>query len=216
VRCACEGFCDASAHAPRGRTQDFIYTYPSSYTCLDAQYKVNAVASVQSARRTQTPPYAPVPISAFGGVFFALSNRTDIASLNDIAGRRLEGSDLWSLGAGQAQWHELTYHRGISFWNAPSQLLFSHNQYAVVADVAAGIADVGMVRTDFLDALQLPPPFCNASAQAAIGLGCFPAGTFKILEPRAYADIPFQGSTELYPEWCARIARAVKPLRASR
>jgi hypothetical protein len=97
----------------------------------------------------------------------------------------------------QAQWHELTFHQDISFWDAPSQLLFSHNQYAVAADVAAGVADIGMVRTDFLENLQLPFPYCNATAQAAIGLGCFPAGTFKLLNPRSFPDepgFPFQGA----------------------
>jgi serine/threonine protein kinase len=89
----------------------------------------------------------------------------------------------------------------MSFWNLPSQVIFSHNQYKVVADIAAGVADIGMVRTDFLESLQLPFPFCNDTAQAALGLGCFPDGTFKVLDARSYPDYPFPGGTQLYPEW---------------
>jgi hypothetical protein len=179
---------------------DFVFTYPSSFTCLGAQFGVTPLATVRSLRRLPTPPYAPVPLAGFAGNFFALSTRDDIRAVADVAGRRLEGAGLTSLGSGQAQWHELTFHEGISFWDAPSQVLLSHNQYAVAADVAAGVADVGMVRTDFLEALQLPAPLCNATAQAAIGLGCFPPGTFKILNPRSYPGYPFNGSTEMYPE----------------
>jgi hypothetical protein len=80
---------------------------------MGAQYKVNAIATVQSLRRVDTPPYAPVAVSHFGGVFFALANRSDIQTRTDIIGRRLEGADLMSLGAGMAQWHELTEHTNI-------------------------------------------------------------------------------------------------------
>ena len=177
-----------------------MFTYPSQMACLDSQFHANAIATVQSLRRAPTPPYAPVNVSHFGGVFFALANRTDINSLADLAGKRLEGADVTSLGAAQSQWHELEAHLGYHFWNMPAQVLFSHDQYAVVADVAAGVADVGMVRTDFIDTVELPEPYCNATAQAAVGLGCFPAGTFKVLNARMYPGYPFQSSTELYPE----------------
>jgi hypothetical protein len=168
---------------------------------LDAQFSVNAIATVQNLRRLPTPPYATVPLSHFGGVFFARADRSDIGGVADLAGLRLVGADLTNLGAGQSQWHELTENYGLSFWNLPKQVLFSHNQYKVAADVASGAADVGMARTDFLESLQLPPPYCNATAQAAIGLGCFPEGTFKVLDARTYPDYPFPGGTQLYPEW---------------
>jgi hypothetical protein len=188
-----------------------VFTYPSQMTCLDAQFAANAIATVQSLRRAPSPPYAPVNVSHFGGVFFALASRSDIVTVADLAGKRLEGADITSLGAGQAQWHQLEAHDGLHFWNLPSQVLFSHDQFAVVADVAAGVADVGMVRTDYLEALQLPAPYCDAAAQAAVGLGCFPPGTFKILNPLTFPGYPFQSSTELYPE-----ARAVAAAPARR
>jgi ABC-type phosphate/phosphonate transport system substrate-binding protein len=179
---------------------DFVFSYPSHFTCLSAQHGARTIATVQRARRVPAAPATPVPLSVFGGVFFALANRSDIATLQDIAGQRLEGTDVTSLGAGQAQWAELA-SRGLSFWNMPSEVIFSGNQYTVIADVAAGTADVGMVRTDLLETVQLPPPYCNATAAAAIGLRCYPAGTFKILEPRLVAGYPFNSSTQLWPEW---------------
>jgi hypothetical protein len=65
---------------------------------VDAQFQVNAIATVQNLRRLPTPPYATVPLSHFGGVFFALANRSDITSVADLPGLRLEGADLTNLG----------------------------------------------------------------------------------------------------------------------
>jgi hypothetical protein len=36
--------------------------------------------------------------------------------------------------------------RGLSFWNLPSAVIFSHNQNLIVTDIYRGRADVGMVR----------------------------------------------------------------------
>jgi serine/threonine protein kinase len=80
-------------------------------------------------------------------------------------------------------------------------MVFTGNQYSVVSDVFAGHTDVGMVRSDLLEGLQLPAPYCNATAEAAVGLACYPAGTFKIIGPRLQAGYPFNTSTQLWPEW---------------
>jgi hypothetical protein len=73
---------------------------PSIYVCLEAQYGVSAVASIQTLRPAPTAAGGVVqlPQSAFGANFFALANRSDINTLADIAGRRLEGADLTGLG----------------------------------------------------------------------------------------------------------------------
>ena len=161
--------------------------------CLEAQYGVSAVTSIQTLR--PSPSGASVPQSTFGANFFSLANRSDIQLIADIAGKRLEGADLTGLGAGQAQWNEMV-QRNLSFWNLPRAVIFSHNQNSVAGDVYAGLADVGMVRTDLLEGLQkanctgVTPP-------------CFPLNTFKILEPKAGlpASFPFNSSTQLFPEW---------------
>ena len=188
---------DETVAAVAGNQLDFVFTYPSLYACFSAQFGARVIASVQSSRRLTTPPYAAVPLSFFGGVFFTLANRSDISSLGDIAGHRLEGADVTSLAAGQAQWYELM-QRGLSFWNLPAEMVFTGNQYTVVSDVFSGFADVGMVRSDLLEGVQLPPPYCN---ETAMGLPCYPAGTFKLLEPRLAAGYPFNVSTQLWPEW---------------
>lgn len=194
---------DETVGAVAGSQLDFVFSYPSLFTCFSAQFGARVIASVQSSRRVTTPPYAAVPLSFFGGVFFTLANRSDINSLADIAGKRLEGADVTSMAAGQAQWYELML-RGMSFWNLPSQMVFTGNQYTVIADVFAGRADIGMVRTDLLEGLQLPPPFCNATAEAAVGLACYPAGTFKIIEPRAWR----QATPSTPPRRCGRSGRS--------
>jgi ABC-type phosphate/phosphonate transport system substrate-binding protein len=184
--------------AVQNKQLDFIYTNPSIFSCLETQNGVNAVASIQSLRPTAVAPYTPVPQSVFGGTFFALSNRTDVNHISDIAGKRLEGADLTGLGAGQAQWRELAA-RNLSFWNLPSVVIFNHNQNGIAVDVASGYADVGMVRTDLLESLQVPSCITTST------ITCFPPGTFKILDPKPSsvlpAGFPFNSSTMLYPEW---------------
>jgi hypothetical protein len=102
------------------------------------------------------------------------------------------------LGAGQAQWREFVA-RNMSFWNVPSVMIFSHNQNGIALDVFNGYADVGMVRTDLLESLQVPS-CVNTST-----ITCFPPGTFKILDPKPASVLPpgfpFNSSTVVYPEW---------------
>jgi serine/threonine protein kinase len=172
-----------------------VYTNPSIFACLEAQYGSNAVASVQTLRPSPTPPYARTPQSRFGANFFTLSNRSDIADIADIAGKRLEGVDVTGLGAGQAQWREVV-SRGLSFWNLPAAMIFSHSQANITNDVFTGYADVGMVRTDLLEGLQNPS--CTVSRSTPY---CYAAGTFKILEPKTFPGFQFNSSTVLYPEW---------------
>ena len=172
-----------------------MYTNPSIFACLEAQYGTNAVASVQTLRPSPTPLYARTPQSRFGANFFTLANRSDIAAIADIAGKRLEGVDVTGLGAGQAQWREVV-SRGLSFWNLPAAMIFSHSQANITNDVFTGYADVGMVRTDLLEGLQNPS--CTVSRSTPY---CYPAGTFKILEPQTFSGFQFNSSTVLYPEW---------------
>ena len=172
-----------------------MYTNPSIYACLEAQYGVSAVASVQTLRPSPSPPYSKSPQSRFGANFFVLANRSDINAIADIAGKRLEGVDVTGLGAGQAQWREVV-SRGLSFWNLPATMIFSHSQAKITNDVFTGYADVGMVRTDLLEGLQNPS--CVVSASTPY---CYAAGTFKILEPQQFPGFQFNSSTQLYPEW---------------
>ena len=172
-----------------------MYTNPSIYACLEAQYGVSAVASVQTLRPSPTFPYSKSPQSRFGANFFVLANRSDINAIADIAGKRLEGVDVTGLGAGQAQWREVV-SRSLSFWNLPATMIFSHSQAKITNDVFTGYADVGMVRTDLLEGLQNPS--CVVSASTPY---CYAAGTFKILEPQQFPGFQFNSSTQLYPEW---------------
>lgn len=90
------------------------------------------------------------------------------------------------LGAGQAQWREL-FSRGLSFWDLPKQLIFSHDQTSIVFDVLAGSADVGMVRTDLIEGLS--------------GQGRVNYSDIKYLGVKNIPGFPFNSSTQLYPEW---------------
>ena len=182
-----QGACTLASASPTRGPQ--IYTNPSIFACLESQYSTAAIATIMNLRPSALPPYSAIPQAQFGANFFALANRTDINLIADVAGKRLEGADLTGLGAGQAQWRHMFEHN-LSFWNLPLEVIFSHNQNGVAGDVAAGRADVGMVRTDLLEGLQNPT--CKPTAAAP----CFPPGTFKILEPQTFPGFPFKSSTQ--------------------
>ena len=82
--------------------------------------------------------------------------------------------------------------QNLSFWSLPAQHLYAPDQSAVVADVLRGSADVGMVRTGFLETLAAAPGSTLSLA------------AFKFLSPRPAAaapGFPFTVCTDLYPEW---------------
>lgn len=142
--------------------------------------------------------------SYFGAVFFVLSTRSDLVHIADVAGQRVEGSDLTGFQGFQAQWIEMQSHN-LSFWSLPKVVVFSHSTALVVADVASGAADVGMMRTDVLEYVTSPSctPGAPGTAASAGGPACFPPGTFRVLDPKPAqgSSFPFATSTQLWPEW---------------
>jgi hypothetical protein len=85
------------------------------------------------------------------------------------------------------QWRELK-SRGINFLLDPKEVRFAGNQKKIVKDVVNGVVDVGMVRTDLWETMEL-----NKEIEA---------GLIKVLEPKDVGpNFPFETTTDLYPEW---------------
>lgn len=54
----------------------------------------------------------------------------------------------------QRQWRELQ-SRGLEFLMGPKEVRFAYNQKKIVKDVVSGDADIGFVRTDVWETMEL-------------------------------------------------------------
>ena len=169
---------------------DFIYVNPSAYACIESEFSAHSLVSQISKRKVGGNTY---DLTKFGGVIAVRSDRTDIQTLQDIRGKIVAAASISGLGSGQMQFRELQ-RAGMSYINAPRQLVFTSNQGKVVNGVLSGKFDVGFIRTDQIERTK------NAS-----GVLVDPAD-FRVLQPQPDLAIdgvpfPFESSTPLYPEW---------------
>lgn len=94
---------------------------------------------------------------------------------------------MTGLGGCQLQWYELL-NNGINFMNDPKQVRFSYNQKATVKNVISGDIDVGMVRTDLAEAMDLN--------------GEIDIDKIKVIHLQDDPNFPFPYSSSLAaPEW---------------
>ncbi|MBF0461231.1 MAG: PhnD/SsuA/transferrin family substrate-binding protein [Magnetococcales bacterium] len=173
---------------------DFILTNPSHYIQMRQMHGIGGLLATLVSQANGLPVYA------FGGVIFALQERTDLATLADLHGKSIAAVDEVSLGGFQAQALELA-HAGVPL--ADVRLRFvgqPHDQ--VVRAVLDGEADVGFVRTGVLDALMRA--------------GTLDGKRIRILNAQPLPGFPFAVSTHLYPEWPLVAMTHVEPSVAGR
>ena len=169
---------------------DFIYVNPSAYACIESEFSAHSLVSQISKRKVGGNTF---DLTKFGGVIAVRSDRTDIQTLADIRGKVVAAASISGLGSGQMQFRELQ-RAGMSYINAPRQLVFTSNQGKVVNGVLAGKFDVGFIRTDQIERTK------NSD-----GVLIDPS-ELRILQPQPDLAIdgvpfPFESSTPLYPEW---------------
>ena len=169
---------------------DFIYVNPSAYACIESEFSAHSLVSQISKRKVGGNTF---DLTKFGGVIAVRSDRTDIQTLADIRGKIVAAASISGLGSGQMQFRELQ-RAGMSYINAPRQLVFTSNQGKVVNGVLAGKFDVGFIRTDQIERTK------NSD-----GVLVDPS-ELRILQPQPDLAIdgvpfPFDSSTPLYPEW---------------
>ena len=170
---------------------DFIYVNPSAYACIESEFGAHSLVSQISRRNVGGNAY---DLTKFGGVIAVRSDRADLRTLRDIRGKVVAAASISGLGSGQMQFRELQ-RAGMSYINAPRQLVFTSNQGKVVNGLLDGSFDVGFVRTDQIERTK----------DAASGAPVDPAA-FRVLQPRPGLAVdgvpfPFESSTPLYPEW---------------
>lgn len=168
------------AQTVRDKTVDFVIVNPGAYVELSLEHGISALATLQKN-------IEGFPVSAFGGVVFSKSDRTDLELLSDLKENSLLAVSPNSFGGYQVLLREFqklgidpeTDFRGLTFTGFP--------QDSVVTRVLAGDGDAGIVRTGVLEAM---------TREGKINMG-----DINIIDPITHPLFPLAASTELYPEW---------------
>jgi diguanylate cyclase (GGDEF)-like protein/PAS domain S-box-containing protein len=159
---------------------DFVLTNPAHFVLLSKRLGVAAPLA------TLIVEDSDVPLNSFGGVIFALAERTDLKQLSDLKGKRLATPDLGSFGGYQTQTYELVM-AGIRIPDDVSIRVVGMPHDNAVNEVLKGGADAGFVRTGVLEAMARE--------------GRLDKSRIHILNQQHMAGFPLFLSTRLYPEW---------------
>jgi len=163
------------------RQLDFVLTNPAHYIFLRQK------TGLSGSLATMVPREGRQPLTAFGGVIFTRSNRSDITKFSDLKGRKIAcvAGGIGTFGGFQMQMLEL-HRAGIK--PSPKQLVTTGMpQDLVIQAVLEGKAEVGFVRTGLIEQLEQQ--------------GNIPAGSLKVINRQELPGFPYASSTRLYPEW---------------
>jgi len=198
---------------------DFLYTNPSAFSCAESEFGMAPLVTLLNLRQGQA-------LSEFGSIAFVSSDSRskDIETWEDFRGKVVSGVSITGLGAYQMQ-ERVARQRDADLLTVTAQTVFTYQQQHTVMDVVAGIADVGLVRTDMAESMHGKPPPATWDAPAgwveANPDYLFNMDDIRVIEPLNPATVtsrprgaqvgtpspnqldgfPFPTSTRLYPEW---------------
>ncbi|GAB3186219.1 EAL domain-containing protein [Hydrogenophaga aquatica] len=172
-------------------TLDFVLTNPSHYISLREYGRLSGALATMVLRDGNTP------VHSIGGVVVRRRERTDIATLLDLAGKRISIAGKQYLGTYMAPAAELV-RAGVSL----DSITFVESAQPVdrvITAVLEGQVDAGFVRTGVLEDLERE--------------GRLAPGALTVVNPQSPIGFPYRVSTRLYPEWpflaVAHVAPAV-------
>ena len=169
---------------------DIVLTHPGHFIQLQRQHILSAPLATQITR-PDTPDGQR--LSSFGGVIFTRA-KGPIASLSDLAGKRLAIADLQSIGGYQMQALELR-DAGVPLPAGERLLVTGLPQDLTVAAVLSGRAEAGFVRTGLLEAL--------------VREGKLDPRSIRVVNRQRLPFFPYASSTRLYPEWPVAVLTTV-------
>ncbi|MEW5885945.1 MAG: PhnD/SsuA/transferrin family substrate-binding protein [Pseudomonadota bacterium] len=158
---------------------DFVLTNPVHFHLLRESGRLSGSLASMVMRHGQTP------VHGIGGVIVRLPERTDLATLPDLRGRRIAVSGRESLGSYLAPAAELL-QAGVPLqeWHIVET---GQPVDRVVEAVLRREVDAGFVRTSLLEDLERE--------------GKLLPGQLVLLNPQQVPGFPLRLSTRLYPEW---------------
>jgi diguanylate cyclase (GGDEF)-like protein/PAS domain S-box-containing protein len=159
---------------------DFVLTNPGFYILLSRRNGLSAPLATLAVNDHGRP------IAVFGGVIFTVAEQANINLLSDIKGKTIAVTTTDSMGGYQAQAYELS-RIGISLPQNATLIATGMPHDSVVQAVLAGRANVGFVRTGVLESMAND--------------GTLDMKQIKIINSQHLPNLPWQISTQLYPEW---------------
>lgn len=159
---------------------DFVLTNPGHYVLLSRRLGLSAPLATLIAADNG------VPLSSFGGVIFARTERTDLHQLSDLKHKQLVVPDTGSFGGYQTQAYELALV-GIKLPDDAVIRIVGMPHDNVINAVLNGSGDAGFVRTGVLEAMAHE--------------GKLKLSQIRILNQMHIDNYPLLLSTRLYPEW---------------
>jgi two-component system sensor histidine kinase/response regulator len=159
---------------------DIVLTNPGHFILLKRGHEVSGALATQVTREGDNR------LKSFGGVIFTAADASTIASLPDLAGKRIAANDVNSLGGYQMQAAELL-EAGVRLPTGDKLVTTGMPHDRVVEAVLAGRADAGFIRSGVLEAMARE--------------GLLDLSRIRIVHPQQAASFPYRVSTRLYPEW---------------
>lgn len=161
---------------------DFIITNPGHYVTLAERFQLSALATRERRHLRQA-----TGLLHYGTAIVVRADQPDIETLADLTGQTLAAVSPEAFGGFQMAWYEFD-RQGIDPFSALKTIRYmGFPQDEIVADVLAGKADAGVVRSGLVEALAHE--------------GRLDLSKVKVLMTNAQTEYPFLISSRLYPEW---------------
>jgi diguanylate cyclase (GGDEF)-like protein/PAS domain S-box-containing protein len=174
---------------------DVVLTNPGHFILLKERYQLSAPLATQVSKEGNSD------LSVYGGVIFTRAEATTIASLADLADKRIASIGTDSFGGYQMQAFELR-EAGVSLPSQDQFLFTGMPQDQVLNAVLSGRADAGFIRSGLLESLARE--------------GRLDLGRIRIIHQQKQPDFPYASSTRLYPEWPVALVAQTDQHLASR
>lgn len=177
-------------HALAAHSVDLVLSNPGDYVFYEHRFGLSRIATLVTAP-------ASLPTDVLASALVVRADRNDIHSINDLKNKRLATVSNTAFGGYQMFAGQLK-NEGIDileWFESIEQTGLPHDN--VLASVAEGRADVGVVRSCFLEASQLR--------------GNIHALNLKVILRQNSGSLPCAISTKTYPGWALGVANHVDP-----
>jgi|GEM_PF-1280754 len=159
---------------------DFVLTNPGNYLLMAKRSGLSApLLTLSNIEQGKV-------VNAMGGVIFTQAQRKDIQQLKDLRKKTVAATVADSLGGYQMQAYELQ-NIGLKIGQDVHVRFTGMPQDKVIAEVLAGHADAGFVRSGELEHM--------------VAEGKLDMRQIQIIHQENLPDFPVVLSTRLYPEW---------------
>ncbi|MCZ4289015.1 PhnD/SsuA/transferrin family substrate-binding protein [Hoeflea alexandrii] len=173
---------------------DFLITNPGHYVALAARHDLSAIAT-----RERWAEISNSHLSRFGTAIIVAKD-SPVASLNDLKGRKLAAVSPDAFGGFQVAWSQMQTQGVDAFRDLASLRFMGFPHDEIVAAVARGEVDAGVIRAGLLETLA--------------GDGQIRLEDFRVLNAQDHRGFPYRVSGPLFSEWpFAALRKVDKHLR---